>query len=100
MHPGKPARISDGGRFRTGGSQRHRLFCHCPRQRQGGADLADACEALAKLKDGNARYLAAPQLCEADLSKRRDEVAKGQAPWVTIFTCADSRVPRNCSSAA
>lgn len=50
-------------------------------------------EALAKLKKGNAKYIAAPQLCEAELGKRREEVAKGQAPWATILTCADSRVP-------
>lgn len=50
-------------------------------------------EALQKLKDGNARYIAEPQLCEADLGKRREEVAGGQAPWATILTCADSRVP-------
>jgi carbonic anhydrase len=50
-------------------------------------------EALAKLKEGNAKYVAAPQLCEAELGKRREEVAKGQAPWATILTCADSRVP-------
>lgn len=50
-------------------------------------------EAIAKLKEGNAKYVAAPQLCEADLGKRREEVAKGQAPWATILTCADSRVP-------
>lgn len=50
-------------------------------------------QALAKLKEGNAKYVEAPQLCEAELGKRRDEVAKGQAPWATILTCADSRVP-------
>lgn len=50
-------------------------------------------EALAKLKEGNAKYVAAPQLCEAELGKRREEVAKGQAPWATVLTCADSRVP-------
>lgn len=50
-------------------------------------------EALAKLKDGNAKYVAAPELCEANLGERREEVAKGQAPWATILTCADSRVP-------
>lgn len=50
-------------------------------------------EALAKLKEGNAKFVSAPELCEADLASRRAEVAKGQAPWAAILSCADSRVP-------
>jgi carbonic anhydrase len=50
-------------------------------------------EAITKLKSGNERYLAAPQLCEADLTKARESVSKSQAPWATIVTCSDSRVP-------
>jgi len=50
-------------------------------------------EALAKLKEGNARYVQSPELCAIDLTKRRGELAKGQAPWATILACADSRVP-------
>ena len=50
-------------------------------------------EALAKLKEGNARFVQSPELCAADLATRREEVAKGQAPWATILACADSRVP-------
>lgn len=50
-------------------------------------------EALAKLKEGNERYVKAPELCEADMLKRREQVAQGQAPWATVLTCADSRVP-------
>ena len=50
-------------------------------------------QALAKLKEGNAKYVSSPQLCEVDLAKSREHVAKGQAPWATIVSCADSRVP-------
>lgn len=50
-------------------------------------------EALAKLKSGNAKYVESPELCVSDIGKRREEVASGQAPWATILTCADSRVP-------
>lgn len=50
-------------------------------------------EALSKLKEGNARFVQSPELCALDLTKRREEVAKGQAPWATILACADSRVP-------
>src|SRR3984893_12906073 len=50
-------------------------------------------EALASLKTGNARYVASPELCAADLQKRRADVAESQAPWATIVGCSDSRVP-------
>lgn len=50
-------------------------------------------EALAKLKEGNARFVKSPELCALDLTRRREEVAKGQAPWATVLACADSRVP-------
>jgi carbonic anhydrase len=50
-------------------------------------------EALAALKEGNARFVADPELCTLDLSQRRNAVASGQAPWATVISCADSRVP-------
>jgi carbonic anhydrase len=49
-------------------------------------------EALAKLKAGNEKFIAAPDLCAANLGANRTAVAKGQSPWATILTCADSRV--------
>ena len=50
-------------------------------------------DALAALKDGNARYVDNPQVCVADLQKSRANLAGHQAPWATIIGCADSRVP-------
>jgi carbonic anhydrase len=50
-------------------------------------------DALARLKAGNEKFVSAPQLCETGLAATRTEVAKGQSPWATILTCADSRVP-------
>ena len=68
----------------------------------GGAGAARAAEApkaltpdeaLAALKEGNARYVAKPELCVLDLNEARKSVAGGQAPWATVIACADSRVP-------
>ena len=50
-------------------------------------------QALAALKDGNARFVSNPQACVMDLAKQRAEVAGGQAPWAIIVGCSDSRVP-------
>jgi len=50
-------------------------------------------EALAQLKSGNERYVSHPELCSIDLAQQRSAVAGHQAPWATIITCADSRVP-------
>jgi carbonic anhydrase len=49
-------------------------------------------QALTKLKAGNQKFVSAPQLCAADLTQQRAELAKAQAPWATILTCSDSRI--------
>jgi carbonic anhydrase len=49
--------------------------------------------ALAQLKSGNEHYVSHPELCSANLAESRGAVAGGQAPWATIISCADSRVP-------
>lgn len=49
-------------------------------------------DAIAKLKAGNQKFINAPEVCAADLVNNRTTVAKGQSPWATILTCADSRV--------
>lgn len=58
----------------------------------GPTTSVTADEALARLREGNARFVSAPQLCELDLAHSREHVAKAQAPWATIISCADSRV--------
>jgi carbonic anhydrase len=50
-------------------------------------------EALAHLKEGNARYVAEPELCTLDLAQQRAAVAAHQSPWATVLSCADSRAP-------
>lgn len=57
-----------------------------------GAAPSSPYEALAALKEGNARYVAAPELTIPKLTEQRAEAAKGQSPWASIVSCADSRV--------
>jgi carbonic anhydrase len=49
-------------------------------------------EALARLKEGNLRFVKDAQSCAADLSALRGQLTGGQHPWATILTCSDSRV--------
>ena len=55
-------------------------------------DLTPA-QALERLRAGNARFVADPEVCTTDLAGRRGAVATAQAPWATVIACADSRVP-------
>ena len=69
-------------------------FLGAPRAFAAGATTTiTADEALAKLKTGNQKYVSVPEICTADLSAQREQIAKAQAPWAAILTCADSRVP-------
>lgn len=63
------------------------------RAAEGPATALSPDEALAALKSGNERYVSHPQLCSIDLAEQRSAVAAHQAPWATIISCADSRVP-------
>ncbi|MGO8797765.1 MAG: carbonic anhydrase [Roseiarcus sp.] len=63
------------------------------RAAEGAATTLSPDEALAALKAGNERYVSHPQLCSIDLAAQRTLVAAHQAPWATIISCADSRVP-------
>ncbi len=68
-------------------------FAGAARAAEGAATMLSPHEALAKLKSGNARYVSHPQLCSIDLAQQRTAVAAHQAPWATIISCADSRLP-------
>ncbi len=63
------------------------------RAAEGAATALSPGEALAALKSGNERYVSHPELCSIDLAEQRSAVAAHQAPWATIISCADSRVP-------
>jgi len=63
------------------------------RAAQGAASMLTPDGAIAKLKSGNERYVSHPKLCSINLAEQRSAVARHQAPWATIVSCADSRVP-------
>jgi carbonic anhydrase len=47
----------------------------------GPTTSVTADRALANLKIGNDKYVNAPEVCSADLAKRRTGVANSQMPW-------------------
>ena len=58
---------------------------------EADAKLHPADKAVAKLMAGNQRFVAGKPLHPNQSTARRDEVAKGQAPFAIILGCADSR---------
>ena len=51
-------------------------------------------QALWRLRAGNERFISGTRSIEAMISPlRRHELVEGQAPFATILTCSDSRVP-------
>lgn len=53
----------------------------------------DAEQVLTKLTEGNARWMSGKTTNPHTDSAWRTEIAKGQHPFVTVLTCADSRLP-------
>jgi carbonic anhydrase len=50
-------------------------------------------ESVARLKAGNARFVANPSEALPVDANQRAALAKGQTPFATVVSCADSRVP-------
>ncbi|HVY61108.1 MAG TPA: carbonic anhydrase [Planctomycetota bacterium] len=60
------------------------------------ADARTPAEALERLREGNARFVAERTSLRARLSatqEMRAQLARGQAPFATVVCCSDSRVP-------
>jgi carbonic anhydrase len=55
--------------------------------------VVDAAEALARLRDGNRRFVAGEMTDQALSNKKRRALAADQAPFAIILGCSDSRVP-------
>lgn len=56
--------------------------------------VIDAAQALTRLRDGNARYVAdQPWAAGESAALRRDRLVAGQAPFAVVLGCSDSRVP-------
>lgn len=59
----------------------------------GSTETPKGLESLSRLKSGNARFVAAPEDTAWATGAERTELARGQQPFATILSCADSRVP-------
>jgi carbonic anhydrase len=69
------------------------LAACAPAQVNVEAPVANADEALQRLLEGNQRYAANRSTDLNESQSRRAELAMGQSPFATIFSCVDSRVP-------
>jgi len=55
--------------------------------------IQNAKDAMATLKEGNARFVQNNRIYPNQNSTRIQDIANGQHPFVTLITCSDSRVP-------
>jgi carbonic anhydrase len=60
---------------------------------QAAADTATSASSIARLKTGNARFVANPEEALPISATQRAVLASGQTPFAAILSCADSRVP-------
>lgn len=67
---------------------------HAAPHAAGDPAPTDADAALKLLREGNERWVNGnPSSPNTDASRRRDVADNGQKPFVTVLTCADSRLP-------
>ena len=59
----------------------------------GSEPQVDARDGLARMKAGNARFVADKPHHAGQSASRRAALAEGQHPYATVLTCSDSRVP-------
>jgi carbonic anhydrase len=52
-----------------------------------------ALASIERLRTGNATFVANPEAALPITAARRSELAKGQTPFASVLSCADSRVP-------
>ena len=60
---------------------------------QAGPESVRPADAVARLKSGNAAFVAHPEEALPITAERRTQLAKGQTPFASVLSCADSRVP-------
>ena len=69
------------------------LAACAPAQAPTEGPVTNADEALRRLMEGNERYVANKSTDLNESKSRRAELAQGQNPFATVFSCVDSRVP-------
>jgi len=57
------------------------------------ADQSTPADSITRLKAGNATFVAHPEGALPITISKRDALTKGQTPFATVLSCADSRVP-------
>ena len=84
--------LAVGGCSRTGGSREAPTAHGEHTLNEETAGLSPG-QALARLQDGNARFVAMKEIEPNQSSTRLMAIAKGQQPFVGVLGCVDSRVP-------
>ena len=69
------------------------LAACAPAQVEVESPVSNADEALQRLLEGNQRYVNNKSTDLNESQNRRTELASGQSPFATVFSCVDSRVP-------